>query len=127
MTKSEFAEGVAAVRLAFDLDEVRKPVLAAWYGYGVEEIPAAEWSRIVKKIILNEERFPQNFIRSVLAYRGPKTTPATIERPPDMTPEDVEESRQYIAEISKSIGLGGEDPPVAPELDVAVLLSGAAR
>lgn len=127
MTKAEFAEGVAAVRLAFDLDEVRKPVLAAWYGYGVEETPAAEWSRIVKKIILNEERFPQNFIRAVIAYRGPKTNPVVIERPPDMTPEDVEESLRYIADISKSIGLGGEESPTAPALDVAVLLSGASR
>lgn len=123
MTKDEFSRGVSELRLAFDLDEVRKPVLATWYGYGVEEIPAAEWKTIARKIILNEDRFPQNFIKTVLAYRGPKAVRRMIEIPDGMTPLDIEENQRLLAELAAGIGVDGDRDEGLSDDQAAVLLS----
>lgn len=99
MTKREFADGVEQARNAFSLDPARPEVLAAWWGF-LHEIETREWRRIVRRIILDEEGFPRNFVRCVLGYVAPKVQAAQVE-PPVMSDDDQEAAREFFAGVRR--------------------------
>ena len=106
MTKQEFAAGVSEMRRAFDLNEARSEVLVVWYAY-LREIEQREWSGIVRRIVMPEERFPQNLIRTTRSYQELKT-----QRPLDYSdlrfePEDEQAARECFEQIAK-IGEWGQ-------------------
>ena len=99
MTKTEFAEGIRFMRLAFNLDDVKKEVLSTWYSLGMKDIEQGEWKSIQKRIATTEERFPSNLVRTVISYRDPRTDAMKIERPPDVSEDEERENKERLRKI----------------------------
>jgi hypothetical protein len=103
VTKQEFQDGLARLRLAFDLQPIRPEVLLVWYA-DLRAIGAEEWTVILRRIRFNEERFPANFIRSVKSYQEPSQ-----QRPLELgdlrfTPEDEAAAREFFSRAREIAG-----------------------
>lgn len=100
MTRKEFSDGVAELRRAFDLDEARSEVLVVWHRH-LHDIEAREWAQIVKRMILTEERFPFNVVRTVNGYREPKDTRPAVFADIERGAEDDEAARECFDSLRR--------------------------